>query len=56
MRSNVCILKKIRFRLDMRKKIFTMMVVMYYNKLTREDVNIPSMEAFKPGLEGALAT
>lgn len=32
------------------------MVVMYCDKLTGEDVNIPSLEAFKPGLEGALAT
>lgn len=54
MRSNGFILKEGRFRLDLRKKIFTMMVVRYCNRLPREVVNIPSLEAFKPGLEGAL--
>ncbi|KFQ99162.1 hypothetical protein Y956_03683, partial [Nipponia nippon] len=47
-------LKEGRFRLDIRKKIFTMRVVSHWNKLPREAVDAPSLEAFKARLDGAL--
>ncbi|KFM12610.1 hypothetical protein AS27_09646, partial [Aptenodytes forsteri] len=48
-------LKKGRFRLDIRKKFFTMRVLRHWNRLPRESVDGPSLEVFKARLDGALS-
>ncbi|KFQ88593.1 hypothetical protein N337_07379, partial [Phoenicopterus ruber ruber] len=47
-------LKEGRFKLDIRKKFFTMRVVKHWHRLPREVVDAPSLEAFKVRLDGAL--
>jgi len=46
-------LKKGRFRLNTRKKFFTMKVVRHWNRFPREVVNSPSSNMFKVRLDRA---
>ncbi|KFM10537.1 hypothetical protein AS27_08584, partial [Aptenodytes forsteri] len=48
-------LKGGRFRLDIRRKFFTLRVVKHWKRLPREVVDAPSLEAFQIRLDGALS-
>ena len=45
-----------RFRLDIRRKFFTQGVVMHWNRLPKEVVDAPSLEAFNARLDVALGS
>ncbi|KFP46172.1 hypothetical protein N323_09029, partial [Cathartes aura] len=48
-------LKEDRFRLDIKKKFFTVRVVRHWNRLPSEVVDAPSLEVFKARLDRALS-
>ncbi|PKU39452.1 hypothetical protein llap_10238 [Limosa lapponica baueri] len=54
-RGNGFKLKEGRFILDIRKKFFSVRVMRYRNRLSREVVDAPSVEVFKARLDGALS-
>ena len=55
MKGNGFILEESRFRLDIRKKFFTVMVARHWNRLPSKVVDVPTLEVFKARLDGALS-
>ena len=55
MRGNAFKFENSNFRLDIRKKFFTVRVVRYWNELSKDVVDAPSLEMFKARLDGTLS-
>ena len=49
-------LRQWRFRLAIRRKFFTQRVVTHWNRLPKEVVDAPSLEAFKARLDVAVGS
>ena len=54
MRGNCFKLEEGRIRVDIRRKFSTVRVVRHWNRSSSE-ANVPSLEAFKARLDGALS-
>ena len=55
-RGNSSKLVQGRFTLDIRRKFFTQRVVTHWNRLPKEAVDAPSLEAFKARVDVALGS